>query len=67
VTTRGTTGHLSWVAVLPILVLTAQLVQSIAESRMLIEGGWMLLVIWAVKTKSSPLSAEFALKQPSRS
>lgn len=67
VTTPGTAGHLSWVAVLPILMLTAQLVQSIAESRMLIEGGWMLLVLWAVKTKSSPLSAEFAAKQPSRS
>lgn len=67
VTTPGTTGHLSWIAVLPILMLTAQLVQSIAESRMLIEGGWMLLVIWAVKTKSSPLSAELAAKQPSRS
>jgi exopolysaccharide production protein ExoQ len=67
VTTPGTAGHLSWVAVLPILMLTAQLVQSIAESRMLIEGGWMLLVLWAVKTKSSPLSAELAAKQPSRS
>lgn len=39
------------IAMLPILVLVAQLVQSVAESRVLIEGGWMLLVIWAVKSK----------------
>jgi hypothetical protein len=39
-------------------VLTAQLVQSVAESRILLEGGLMLLVIWAVKTKSSPLGLE---------
>lgn len=43
---------------LPILMLTAQLVQSIAESRILLEGGLMLLVIWAVKTKISPLGLE---------
>ncbi len=67
VTAPGAAGHLSWVAVLPILMLTAQLVQSIAESRILIEGGWMLLVLWAVKTKLAPLSAESAVVQPSRS
>jgi len=39
-------------AMLPLLVLVAQLVQSVAESRMLVEGGWMLLVIWAVKAKA---------------
>ncbi|MCU1515252.1 MAG: O-antigen ligase family protein [Microbacteriaceae bacterium] len=44
-------GTYSWVTMLPILMLSAQLVQSIAESRMLIEGGWILLVIWAVKTR----------------
>jgi hypothetical protein len=25
---------------------------------MLLEGGWMLLVIWAVKTKLGPLAVE---------
>jgi exopolysaccharide production protein ExoQ len=58
VTAPGQTGTYSWVAMLPILMLTAQLVQSIAESRILLEGGWMLLVIWAVKTKLSPLGLE---------
>ncbi|MET4782140.1 O-antigen ligase family protein [Glaciihabitans sp. UYNi722] len=61
VTTPGSVGHHSWLALLPLLMLVAQLVQSIAESRMLLEGGWMLLVLWAVKTKLSPMSAEFAV------
>jgi hypothetical protein len=43
---------------LPLLVLTAELVQSLAESRLLIEGGWILLIIFAVKTKLRPLSVE---------
>ena len=58
VTRPGQLGTHSWVAMLPILMLTAQLVQSIAESRILLEGGLMLLVIWAVKTKISPLGLE---------
>jgi exopolysaccharide production protein ExoQ len=58
ITKPGTAGRLTWVAMLPILMLTAQLVQSVAESRMLLEGGWMLLVIWAVKTKLGPLAVE---------
>lgn len=45
----------SWISLLPILMLTAQLVQSVAESRILLEGGWMLLVIWAVKSKRDSL------------
>jgi len=44
-------GRPELLAMLPLLVLAAQLVQSVAESRLLIEGGWMLLVIWAVKSK----------------
>jgi exopolysaccharide production protein ExoQ len=48
----------SWLSVLPLLMFVAQLVQSLAESRMLVEGGWMLLVIWAVKTKWSPAVQE---------
>jgi exopolysaccharide production protein ExoQ len=54
---RDQGSHL-WLSLLPLLVLTAQLVQSIAESRILLEGGLMLLVIWAVKTKTSPLGLE---------
>ena len=47
-------GSFTWVTALPLLMFVAQLVQSLAESRMLVEGGWMLLVVWAVKTKAVP-------------
>ena len=50
--TRSGGGLLTARSLLPLLVLCAQLVQSLAESRILIEGGMMLLVIWAVKTKA---------------
>ncbi|WP_158862779.1 O-antigen ligase family protein [Leifsonia sp. AG29] len=39
---------------LPLLLLAALLAQSLAESRILIEGGWALLVVLAVKTKRGP-------------
>ncbi len=58
VTSPRDPGSHVWLSLLPLLVLTAQLVQSIAESRILLEGGLMLLVIWAVKTKTSPLGLE---------
>jgi exopolysaccharide production protein ExoQ len=51
ITAPNTQGTFTVLAMLPLLMFTAQLIQSIAESRMLLEGGWMLLVIWAVKTK----------------
>lgn len=38
-------------ALLPLLVLAALLAQSAAESRLLVEAGWTLLVVFAVKTK----------------
>ncbi|MCX7521060.1 O-antigen ligase family protein [Microbacterium sp. STN6] len=38
-------------SLLPLLVLAAYLAQSVAESRLLIEAGWMLLVLFCVKTK----------------
>jgi exopolysaccharide production protein ExoQ len=60
VTSPGDPGSHLWLSLLPILMITAQLVQSIAESRILLEGGLMLLVIWAVKTKTSPLGLELA-------
>lgn len=38
-------------ALWPFLVLVALFVQSLSESRLLIESGWMLLIILAVKTR----------------
>lgn len=38
-------------ALWPWLVMVALVVQSLTESRLLIEGGWLLLVILAVKTR----------------
>jgi exopolysaccharide production protein ExoQ len=55
---RESPGSWSWLAMLPLLLLTAELVQSLAESRLLIEGGWIMLVVLAVKTKLSPLGIE---------
>lgn len=40
----------SALALLPILLLTALIVQSLAESRLLVEYGWLLLALLAVKT-----------------
>jgi len=37
-------------ALLPLLVAVALVAQSVAESRLLVEGGWLLLVALAVKT-----------------
>ena len=41
------------VSLLPLLLLVALLVQSVADSRLLVEYGMFLLVIVPVKTKSS--------------
>ncbi len=38
-------------ALWPLMVMTALIVQSLTESRLLIESGWLLLVILAVKTR----------------
>lgn len=40
-------------ALLPLLLLAALLAQSLAESRILLEAGWTLLVVIAVKTKQA--------------
>ncbi len=58
ITAPGSRGYYFWVGMLPLLVVSAQLVQSLAESRILVEGGWILLALFAVKTKLAPLSAE---------
>jgi len=47
----GRQGSFSAVSVLPILVLAALAVQSLVESRLIIEYGMVLLVVIAVKTK----------------
>jgi exopolysaccharide production protein ExoQ len=41
------------VALLPLLVLAAFVAQSVAESRLLIEAGWLLLVVFSMKTKQT--------------
>jgi len=38
-------------ALMPLLIVTALLAQSFAESRLLVEYGWLLLVVMAVMTK----------------
>jgi exopolysaccharide production protein ExoQ len=44
-------------ALLPLLLTVALLAQSLAESRLLVESGWLLLILLAVKTKR-PSAAE---------
>ena len=43
---------------LPLLISVALLAQSLAESRILVESGWVFLVILAVKTKRSDADAQ---------
>ncbi len=47
----GSPGRHSPTTVLPLLLLVALLVQSVAESRLLVEYGWLLLTLIAVTTK----------------
>ncbi|GAB3605489.1 O-antigen ligase [Conyzicola nivalis] len=51
ITRPGIVGSYSVESILPLLILTALLVQSLAESRLIIEYGMLLLVVIAVKTK----------------
>ncbi|TBN55971.1 O-antigen ligase family protein [Glaciihabitans arcticus] len=51
ITSPADTGHFTVQSLLPLLLLVALIVQSFAESRLLIEYGMVLLVIAAVKTK----------------
>jgi hypothetical protein len=48
---------------LPLLIVTLFLVQSVVESRLLIEGGLVLLVAFAVKLKGRHLDTELAATQ----
>ena len=45
-------------ALLPLLLLVALLAQSLAESRILVESGWLLLVVLAVTTKRQQASTQ---------
>jgi O-antigen ligase len=53
--TASRTEPYSAATLLPLLVVTALLVQSLAESRMLVEFGWTLLVLFAIRTKREQL------------
>ncbi|GAB3030009.1 O-antigen ligase [Parafrigoribacterium mesophilum] len=48
--TARTPRAASALTLLPILLLTALIVQSLAESRLIVEYGWLLLTLLAVKT-----------------
>jgi len=45
-------------ALLPLLLIVALLAQSLAESRILVESGWVLLVVLAIKTKRPSAAQE---------
>ncbi len=45
-------------SLLPLLIVTALLAQSLAESRILMESGWVLLVVFVLITKRQQLLAE---------
>lgn len=65
-------GPRTALAMLPLLLLTALLVQSATESRLLTEFGWLLLVLIAAKTKAPPSAArgsspsELSVPEPGR-
>jgi exopolysaccharide production protein ExoQ len=42
-------------SLLPLLIITVLIVQSFAESRILIESGWVLLTLFALKSKQHPV------------
>ncbi|OUE08320.1 O-Antigen ligase [Clavibacter michiganensis] len=45
-------------ALAPLLLMTALVVQSLAESRLLYEGNWLLLVVIAIATRSGMVARE---------
>jgi O-antigen ligase len=48
----------STLALAPLLLMTALAVQSLAESRLLYEGNWLLLVVIAIATRSGMVARE---------
>jgi len=61
ITRPGTVGTYTVESLYPVLILTALLVQSLAESRLIIEYGLVLLVVIAVKTKTGDRARASAL------
>jgi len=59
-TAPGQPGRFSAISVLPLLILTALAVQSLVESRLIIEYGIVLLVVIAVKTKRGEVGERLA-------
>ena len=53
----GERHRYTWESLLPLLVIVALLVQSVAESRLIVEYGIVLLTIIAVRTKREPSPA----------
>ncbi|MGV8970516.1 MAG: O-antigen ligase family protein [Microbacteriaceae bacterium] len=51
VDSRGTPGEFTYATLLPILLLAALIIQSVAESRLLIEYGLVCLAVIAINTK----------------
>lgn len=48
-------------SMLPLLIVTALFVQSLAESRILVESGWGLLIVFALVTKgTNPVTPSYA-------
>ena len=58
--------HTSPLYLWPILVFVGIVVQNLTESRMLIEIGWMLLVLFAVKVRDPEETLEPRVDQPKR-
>ncbi|MET4639063.1 O-antigen ligase family protein [Mycetocola sp. 2940] len=53
-------------SLVPLLLLVVLLVQSVAESRILIESGWVLVVLFCLKTKQHPTIVLDARPEASR-
>ena len=54
-------------SLLPLLIITVLIVQSFAESRILIESGWVLLTLFALKSKQHPvIDSDAAAADPVR-
>jgi hypothetical protein len=53
----GEQHRYTWEALLPLLIIVALLVQSVAESRLIVEYGIVLLTLIAVRTKREPSPA----------
>ncbi len=66
---HGQTARYAAATLFPVVVLTLLLIQSVAESRLLVESGFALLVIFAIKSKmpESPLAVDDSFREAGRS